>query len=151
VPHTTAYTTTHAALLQLHARLLATAEAIDAGQVAHFDFLQAEHLELIRHARALQHPPTEFDAARRACLQTGASRVLQEVMLLELPIADFLQARAMLGVLDAHEAEPAPDSPSAATQQRLRAELAAEAEQALQALNDAPLSAAVSLLDACAR
>lgn len=151
VPHTTAYTTTHAALLPLRARLLAAAEAIDAGQVAHFDFLQAEHLELIRHARALQHPPTEFDAARRACLQTGASRVLQEVMLLELPIADFLQARAMLGVLEAHEADPAPDSPSAATQQRLHSTYATQAEQALQALNDAPLSAAASLLDACAR
>jgi len=151
VPHTTAYTTTHAALLPLRARLLAAAEAIEAGQVAHFDFLQAEHLELIRHARALQHPPAEFDASHRACLQTAASRVLQEVMLLELPIADYLHARAMLGVLDAHEADPAPDSPPAATRQRLQAAYVTQAEQALQALNDAPLSAAFSLLDACAR
>jgi cytochrome c peroxidase len=147
--HTQAYTTTQAALLPTHTRLLADAEAIDAGQVAHFDFLQAEHLELIRHARALQHPPSEFSAAGRTCLQDGAQRVLQEVMLLELPIADYLQARAMLGVLDAHEQDPAPDSPPAATLRALRNTQEAAASFALQALHEAPLAETFVLLDAC--
>jgi len=147
--HTQAYTTTQAALLPTHTRLLAAADAIDAGQVAHFDFLQAEHLELIRHARALQHPPGEYSAARRTCLQDGAQRVLQEVMLLELPIADYLQARAMLGVLDAHATNPAPDSPPAATLRTLRNTQEEAASLALQTLHEAPLAETFVLLDAC--
>lgn len=147
--HPQAYTTTQAALLPTHTRLLAAAQDIDAGQVAHFDFLQAEHLELIRHARALQHPPGEFSAARRACLQESALRVLQEVMLLELPIADFLQARAMLGVLDAHASNPAPDSPPADALRALRNTQETAASLALQTLHEAPMDQAAGLLQAC--
>ena len=149
--HTQAYTTSLAAVLPAHTDLLQQAERIDSGQVAHFDFLQAQHLELIRHARALQHPPTAFSGERRACLQDGALRLLQEVMLLELPIADYLQARAMLGVLEAHEASPAPDSPSAATRRTLRETQEAAAEQALQTLRDAPVAETAALLSGCPR
>ncbi len=147
--HTDAYAASLAALLPAYDDLLQQADRVQSGQVAHFDFLQARHLELIRHARALQHPPSEFSAERRACLQDGALRLLQEVMLLELPIADYLQARAMLGVLEAHETNPAPDSPSAATRRTLRETHATEANHALQTLRDAPISQAAGLLQAC--
>jgi cytochrome c peroxidase len=117
--------------------------------VAHFDFVQAEHLELIRHARALQHPPSALSAASRQCLQNGASRLLQEVMLLELPIADYLQARAMLGVVEAHGTAPGPDSPTAAALDAMRATHQAAAEQALQTIADTPIARVAGLLPGC--
>ena len=136
-------------MLPRFARLQNALTDVDTGAVAHFDFVQFEHLELIRHTRALQHPPTALSAASRQCLQNGASQLLQEVMLLELPIADYLQARAMLGVLEAHETSPAPDSPSATTRRTLRETHAIEAVQALQTLRDASISQAAGLLQAC--
>ena len=146
---TSAYQTAQATLLPAFARLQDALADVDSGAVAHFDFVQAEHLELIRHARALQHPPSVLSAASRQCLQNGASRLLQEVMLLELPIADYLQARAMLGVVEAHGTAPGPDSPTAAALDAMRATHQAAAEQALQTIADTPIARVAGLLPGC--
>jgi cytochrome c peroxidase len=147
--HQEAYQTAQATLLPAFARLQDALADVDSGAVAHFDFVQAEHLELIRHARALQHPPSALSAASRQCLQNGASRLLQEVMLLELPIADYLQAKAMRGVVDAHAQHPGADSPPAATLQALRSTLESSQAQALEALRTAPLADSAALLQSC--
>jgi hypothetical protein len=75
--------------------------------------------------------------------------LLQEVMLLELPIADYLQATAMLGVLEAHQHSPAPDSPSATALQALRAPYQRTAALALQTITDTPIAAAAGALEDC--
>jgi len=147
--HQSAYRAAQATLLPAFARLQDALANVDSGTVAHFDFVQAEHLELIRHARALQHPPSALSAASRQCLQNGASRLLQEVMLLELPIADYLQARAMLGVVEAHRTAPGLDSPSAAALAALRAPYQSAATEALQSINDTPIGAVAGLFAAC--
>jgi cytochrome c peroxidase len=147
--HQSAYRTAQAALVPAFARLQDALANVASGTVAHFDFVQAEHLELIRHARALQHPPSALSTASRQCLQNGASRLLQEVMLLELPIADYLQAKAMRGVVDAHRTAPGPDSPSAAALQALDSALESSHAQALEALRTAPLADTAALLQAC--
>jgi len=131
------------------ARLQNALTDVDTGAVAHFDFVQFEHLELIRHTRALQHPPTALSAASRQCLQNGASQLLQEVMLLELPIADYLQAKAMLGVVKAHRAAPGPDSPTATALDAMRATHQAAAQQALQTIADTPIAQVAGLLPGC--
>lgn len=147
--HIAAYHAAQAALLPAFARLQDALARVDAGAVAHFDFLQAEHLELIRHARALQHPPSALPAQSRQCLQDAAADVLQEVMLLELPIADYLQANAMLGVMDAHRDSPGADSPTGPELTALRAPYQAAAAQALQTITDTPMDAVAGLLAAC--
>ena len=143
------YQTTLAAVIPTFARLQDALAKVESGAVAHFDFVQAEHLELIRHARALQHPPGTFTAATRQCLQNGASRLLQEVMLLELPIADYLQAKAMLGVIDAHRTTTGHDSPPSATLDAMSATHQAAATQALQSIADTPLAETDGLLAEC--
>ncbi|MGM0633012.1 MAG: cytochrome-c peroxidase [Pseudomonadota bacterium] len=64
-------------------------------QTAHFDFLQYEHLRMIRHARALAHPPAVLSDAERARLRTMADEVLAGAEDLEWVIADFLRAHAV--------------------------------------------------------
>jgi len=104
--------------------------------VAHFDFVQLEHIGLIRHARALQHRPTPHNTQSQQCIQLSASRLLQEVMLLELPIADYLQAKAMLGVLASHKQWPATSTLTAtdiATQTAIHGAAARQSLLAIQA------------------
>lgn len=87
-------------------KLTAEMEKVNAGQVAHYDFLQFEHLELIRHARALAHPPSTLSAAEQEVLREQAAEVLAAANALEWTIADFLRAHAMSRVMDSHLAEP---------------------------------------------
>ncbi|MBT8145404.1 MAG: hypothetical protein KJN90_01045, partial [Gammaproteobacteria bacterium] len=69
---------------------------ISNGTVAHFDFLQHEHIELLRHARALHHPPTWMSAGTRDIIISQADSLLTSAESLELVIADFLRAQALL-------------------------------------------------------
>lgn len=82
--------------------LLEAARQIQAREVAHFDFLQFQHLEMIRHARALRHPPAYLDDQLREQLVAGADELLMAVSDLEWPIADLLRAQAMTWVFATH-------------------------------------------------
>tara|TARA_R110002072_G_scaffold170552_2_gene324242 strand:- start:189054 stop:190772 length:1719 start_codon:yes stop_codon:yes gene_type:complete len=88
-------------------RLLAEMERIRTGEVAHYDFLQYQHLELIRHARALHHPPSGITGNKREQLVSLAEQLLAETNQLEWVIADFLRARALTQILGAHSDQPA--------------------------------------------
>ena len=77
------------------ARIEGEMKRLRQGEVAHFDFLQYEHFEMMRHARALSYPPAHFSQqqrkaslARAASLQAGAAQY-------EITIADFLRAWAV--------------------------------------------------------
>lgn len=73
-------------------RLVDAMRRIRLGEVAHYDFLQYEHIELIRHARALAHPPAGLVGAERARIVALAGDLLEAVNDLEWLIADFLRA-----------------------------------------------------------
>lgn len=73
------------------------------GDVAHYDFLQYEHIELIRHARALAHPPAALDEADRKDIAALAGDVVEATNELEWIIADFLRVRALHEI---HEKNP---------------------------------------------
>lgn len=148
-PHSEAYSSAQNAVMPAFTKLQTELGRVESGEVAHFDFVQFQHLELIRHARALQHPPSELADSSRQCLLDGAERLLEEVMALELPIADFLQARAMLGVLDAHRRAPAQDSPEAAELDAQSATHIDTARRSLEVIAEAPIDEAASLLAGC--
>ncbi len=147
--HREAYRAAQDALLPAFTQLQTELGRVESGEVAHFDFVQFQHLELIRHARALQHPPVDIADSDRQCLQDGAEQLLEDVMALELPIADFLQARAMLGVLEAHRRAPAPDSPAAAEIDAQSAVHTDAARRSLEGIAAAPIDEAASLLAGC--
>jgi hypothetical protein len=86
--------------------LIAEMRRVHSGEVAHYDFIQFRHLELIRHARSLQHPPASLPQTIRAQLSQQASQLLQDVNALEWTIADFLRAEAMIRVMASHINEP---------------------------------------------
>jgi len=69
---------------------------ISNGTVAHYDFLQHEHIELLRHASALRHPPTQMSASARDSVIAHADALLMAAESLELVIADYLRAEAQL-------------------------------------------------------
>lgn len=104
--HIDAYRAAVAAIEPAHHALLAEMHRVDTRAVAHYDFVQFQHLELIRHARALQHPPSTLPEPVRAELTTLAEQLLADIHALEWHIADFLQAQAMIGVLMAHQHTP---------------------------------------------
>jgi cytochrome c peroxidase len=147
--HYASYRSTQDALAPAFTGLLQALEQVATGAVAHFDFVQFQHLELIRHARALQHPPSDLAENSQQCLQAGAAQLLQQVMALELPIADYLQAQAMLGVLEAHRHAPAPDSPHTDTLETLSTAHLAAAQRSLQTISAAPIGTAADGLREC--
>lgn len=77
-------------------RLLREIDNIRQGDVAHFDFLQYEHIELLRDARALRFPPASLESDRRVALRDQAERVLRLATALELTLADFLRSQALV-------------------------------------------------------
>jgi len=87
-------------------KLLTEMRRIQSGEVAHFDFLQFQHLELIRHARALQHPPSDLAADKREQLTGQAQQLLAAAHALEWTISDYLRAEAMSKVLLTHIEQP---------------------------------------------
>jgi cytochrome c peroxidase len=87
-------------------KLLNEMSRINRAEIAHFDFLQYQHLELIRHARALHYPPAQFAEDTRGTLKAEAERLLAETDNLEWMIADFLRAEAMSRILNTHLSNP---------------------------------------------
>lgn len=77
-------------------RILREIYRIKSGEVAHFDFLQYEHIEVLRHARALQFPPSELKGELRSEIIDQAKTVLYEAEALEWQIADFLRGHALM-------------------------------------------------------
>lgn len=106
VSHRSSYAAAGAAILPVSEALFREAQRVLSGEVAHFDFLQFQHLELIRYARALHHPPSEMDKSLRQRLVSSAEQLLQAVNALEWPIADFLRAQAMSSVFSAQREFP---------------------------------------------
>lgn len=72
-------------------KLLHELERVLEGQVLHFDFVQFQHLELIRRARALQFPPVSLDTERQNRLAEQASALVEKIVNLEWPISDLLR------------------------------------------------------------
>lgn len=99
--HELAYARVLESVAGARAGLLRELQAIADGQVAHFDFVQFQHLELIRFSRALRHPPSSLPEARRQAMVNVADALQQQVMDLEWPIADYLQAWARVVALEA--------------------------------------------------
>lgn len=96
--HEDAYLKSIESIEPAYTRLLAEMDRINKGQVAHYDFLQFQHRELIRHARALQHPPSTLDAGTQADLRSVAQHLLSSVTELEWAISDYLRKEAMTRV-----------------------------------------------------
>jgi len=69
-------------------------QRIRTGEVAHFDFLQYEHIEMLRHARALAFPPASLSEAERDAALDEASVWIQTAEEYELRISDFLRSHA---------------------------------------------------------
>jgi cytochrome c peroxidase len=101
--HLAAYAAALEAIAPAQQQLLEEMRRIHSGEVAHFDFLQFQHLELIRNARALHHPPSHLDHDQ---LVAGAAALLSTVNALEWSIADFLRAQAMTQVFVTHLDNP---------------------------------------------
>ncbi|ALO45855.1 cytochrome-c peroxidase [Pseudohongiella spirulinae] len=87
-------------------RLIAEMQKVVQDEVKNYDFLQFEHLELIRHARALQHTPATLSSAQAAGLAQAAEQLLEQAHKLEWIIADFLRAVAMRKIMESHIEEP---------------------------------------------
>ncbi|MBT8148133.1 MAG: c-type cytochrome [Gammaproteobacteria bacterium] len=68
---------------------------IRSGSVMHYDFLQYQHIEMLRHARALSFPPAAMEQAQRKELLTKAAEWQQTAEQYELIIADFLRTQAV--------------------------------------------------------
>lgn len=77
---------------QLHEEL----DRIHYGEVAHFDFLQYAHIEVLRHARALRHPPSDRGMESREPIIEHATQLVTAAESLELALSDFLRSHALL-------------------------------------------------------
>jgi len=104
--HNEAYQAAIAIAETAKSKLLAEMERIRTGEVAHYDFLQYQHLELIRHARALHHPPSGITGKEREQLVLLAEQLLTETDQLEWVIADFLRAQALTQIVRTHIEQP---------------------------------------------
>ena len=94
--HTEAYQDSLARLESGQAGIRKEMRRIYTGDVAHFDFVQFEHSEVLRHASALRHPPSLLRPDQRPALVEQAERVLKAAESLEWPIADFLRGHALV-------------------------------------------------------
>lgn len=104
--HEQAYRAAIKAAQEAGQQLLPEMRRIHAGEVEHYDFLQFQHLELIRHARALHHPPASMSGPKRRELIKAAQVLLEQVNALEWVIGDYLRAEAMTRVFTAHRETP---------------------------------------------
>lgn len=96
VSHHQAYLSALDTVIAAETRIGSEMTRISSGTVAHYDFLQHEHIELLRHASALRHPPTRMSASERDSVIARADALLMSAESLELVIADFLRAEALL-------------------------------------------------------
>lgn len=107
--HEEAYLVAITAVETAAVALLMEMERVHGGQTAHFDFLQFQHRELIRYARALNYPPSALAAPARDELVAAAQGLLTTVSRLDWMIADLLRAEAMIGVYTALRRAPTND------------------------------------------
>jgi hypothetical protein len=94
--HHQAYLDALDTVMEAETRIGGEMARISNGAVAHYDFLQHEHIELLRHANALRHPPIRMSASDRDIVIARADALLMAAESLELVIADFLRAEALL-------------------------------------------------------
>lgn len=94
--HEKAYEEALARLQAAPQRLLSEMEKVRSGEVAHFDYLQYAHIELLRDSRAVRFPPASLDQYQREEVRDQAEQILQTATELELTIADFLRAQALI-------------------------------------------------------
>lgn len=94
--HHQAYLDALNTVVAAEARIQGEMTRISSGTVAHYDFLQHEHIELLRHASALRHPPVAMSAYERDSVIARADVLLMAAESLELVIADYLRAEAQL-------------------------------------------------------
>lgn len=71
-------------------------DRIHYGEVAHFDFLQYEHFEVLRYAHALRYPPSGIGRESRELIMKHAAEVSSAAESLELTLSDFLRSHALL-------------------------------------------------------
>lgn len=94
--HQEEYTAAVDLVMAAPARIADEMQRIRSGEVAHFDFLQYEHIEMLRHARALAFPPANLDSTQREALLAHAAELQQSAEHYELTIADFLRTQAVI-------------------------------------------------------
>lgn len=149
ISHADAYRAAAMSIEPANQQLLVEMQNVAEGKIAHFDFVQYQHLELIRYARALRFPPSDLSDANRTCLATKAEQLLDQVMSLEWPIADYLRAQAMMGVMRAHQSNPALESPEPESIQSDLATYDAAAAQSLTAVVRSPVKATADSFSSC--
>lgn len=81
---------------EAEARIVNAMQQVQSGQVAHYDFLQNEHIELIRQSRALVWPPSDIASPNKDALRNEAQALLGSAEALEWVIADYLRAFAQV-------------------------------------------------------
>ncbi len=94
--HKTAYAEALHRVVTAQDKLLGEMRKIQSGEVAHYDFLQHAHIELLRDARGLRHSPASLPAVKRSALQEQAAQVLQLASAMEWTLADFLRSHAQI-------------------------------------------------------
>lgn len=94
--HEEAYRAALEKVTQGEARITSEMQRVQSGAVAHYDFLQYEHIELVRHARALAYPPSAIASATRTAIATEDSQLVNSANAMEWVIADFLRAVAQV-------------------------------------------------------
>lgn len=77
-------------------RIIIEMKRIRSGTVAHYDFLQFAHIELLRHAKALTFPPVTVSSADRELIKRQAKELVTRSEDLEWVIADYLRAFAQV-------------------------------------------------------
>lgn len=95
--HEEQYSAALALVAVAQTRITTEMQRISSGEVAHYDFLQYEHIEMLRHARALSFPPANLDPEQREAMLSEAAKWQQSAAQYELTIADFLRAQAVTG------------------------------------------------------
>lgn len=93
--HREEYTAALGLVADAPTRIAEEMERIRSGQVAHYDFLQYEHIEMLRHARALSFPAANLELEQREAVLSQAAQWQQSAERYELIIADFLRAQAV--------------------------------------------------------
>ncbi len=78
------------------ANILNAMQQVQSGQVAHYDFLQYELIELIRHSRALAWPPGSVPTSTKTAISDEARALRNSAEELEWIITDFLRAIAQV-------------------------------------------------------
>ena len=93
--HQEAYTAALNRVAKAPTRIAEEIQRIRSGQVAHYDFLQYEHIEMLRHARALSFTPANLEPEQREALLSQAAEWQQSAEQYELIIANFLRTQAV--------------------------------------------------------